>query len=227
MNARTTRWHRQPLGEYDGGVSASRVPLTVKVPALAAGGAASLAAEAAGAETALDRIYQDHNLQTTLPIVDVATLTSPGVTGAPWLLWLLLAGVVAVLLSTWLGTVDWTRLRERRRPRTDTVAAAAGGNRDQSGLDTADAYAREGRYGAAIHALLLDVLRTLADAKRWPAAATAREIAAKHLPMEDLRLLVSAAELAHFGGRPASEAEYLDCRGRALRLRESASPTNA
>lgn len=207
-------------------MSASRVLLAIKVPALAAGVVFALAAGAANGGTTLDRIYREHNLQATLPTlptVDVETLAPPVVAGAPWLLWLLLASIVVVLLTAWLATVDWARLREWRRPRAHVVAAAAGGNGDRSGLDAADAYAREGRYGPAIHALLLGVLRGLADVQRWPVAATAREIASKHLPTEDLRLLVSAAELAHFAGQPASEAEYLACRARALRLRQSAS----
>lgn len=204
-------------------MSASRVLLAIKVPALAAGVVFALAAGAASGGTTLDRVYREHNLQATLPTADSATLAPPVVAGAPWLLWLLLAGVVAVLLTAWLATVDWARLREWCRPRAHVVAAATGGNGGRSGLDAADAYAREGRYGPAIHALLLGVLRGLADVQRWPVAATAREIAAKHLPTEDLRLLVSAAELAHFAGQPASEAEYLACRARALRLRQSAS----
>lgn len=204
-------------------VSASRFPLPVKMPALAAGVLFSLAARATSVNETLEHIYLEHQLQGTLPSVDVETAAPPVVAGAGWLLWLPLAVVVVVLLTAWLATVDWARLRERRRGRADTVAARTSANSGQDGLDAADAHAREGRYGAAIHALLLGVLRGLADVQRWPAAATAREIASTHLPTEDLRLLVSAAELAHFAGRPASEADYLACRERARRLRQSAS----
>lgn len=203
-------------------VSASRFPLPVKMPALAAGVLFSLAAGATSVDETLERIYLEHQLQGTLPSVDVETIAPP-VAGAGWLLWLPLAVVAAVLLTAWLATVDWARLREQRRGRADTVAARTSANSGQDGLDAADAHAREGRYGVAIHALLLGVLRGLADVQRWPAAATAREIASKHLPTEDLRLLVSAAELAHFAGRAASEADYLACRARAHRLRQSAS----
>ena len=192
------------------------------MPAFAAGVLFSLAAGATSVDETLERIYLEHQLQGTLPSVDVE-VAPPVVAGAGWPLWLPLAVVAAVLLTAWLATVDWARLRERRQGRADTVAARTSANNDQDGLDAADAHAREGRYGAAIHALLLGVLRGLADVQRWPAAATAREIASKHLPTEDLRLLVSAAELAHFAGRPASEADYLACRARARRLRQGAS----
>lgn len=159
-------------------------------------------------------------MQTVLPLVDVETEKPAGFSAIP-LLWPLVGIVLVVLLAAWLAiVVDWERLREKRlgRPRA-SAAKQEGAVREQDALDAADALAGQGRYAHAIHELLLGVLRGSAAAERWPAAATPREIAATHMPAEDLRLLVTAAELAHFAGRPASETDYLACRAQALRLR--------
>ena len=185
---------------------------------------AGVAPAAAGTnlDGALERIYREHDLQTVLPSVDVATAEPAGFAAPPFL-WPLAAVVVVVLLAAWLATVNWERLRERRGGHARVVAANDGDSvRARNDLAAADALAAQGWYAGAIHALLVGVLRGLADAQRWPAAATAREIAARHMPAEDLRTLVSAAELAHFAGRPASEADYLACRARAVRLSSGA-----
>lgn len=185
------------------------------VPALAAGGTEL--------EATLEQIYREHDLQTVLPLVDAQSAEPAGFSAVPFL-WPIVGIVVAVLLVGWLATViDWERLREKRlgRPR-DAAANNEGAVQEHDDLGAADALAGQGRYAGAIHELLLGVLRGLADAKQWPAAATPREIAATHIPVEDLRVLVTAAELAHFAGRPASEADYLACRARALRLRSGA-----
>ena len=187
--------------------------------ALVAGVVPALAAAATDLDGALERIYREYDLQAVLPDVDVEAVAPPAGFAAPGFLWPVLAVVVVVLLAAWLATVNWERLRERRRGRSRVVAANDGGPvRARDDLADADALAGQGRYAGAIHALLVGVLRGLADAQRWPAAATAREIAARHMPAEDLRMLVSAAEWAHFAGRPASEADYLACRARAVRL---------
>ena len=186
-------------------------------------GVASALARAEDLGAALDRIYEEHDLQTVLPSVDVEPVKPTGF-ASPAFLWPLVGIVVAVLLAAWLVTVDWERLREMRRGGSRGDAGDDEGSPgDQNGLAAADALARQGWYAGAIHALLVGVLRGLADARRWPAAATPREIAATHMPTEDLRMLVSAAEWAHFAGRPASEADYLACRARALRLRSKAA----
>ena len=171
------------------------------------------------AET-LDRVYSEHNLQTELPITE-RPLAEPPVAfrGAPWLLAVLLAVGLIVLLAAWAASVDWQRLRERKLVRGRQGRAAGGALGDgHDWLGVADACARQGRYAEAIHALLLGALGVLAPNLRVPAAATPREIAATHLKVPDLLTLVSAAELAHFGGRAASEAEYRACRAQALRL---------
>lgn len=179
------------------------------------------AANAADMAETLDRVYSEHNLQTELPITE-RPLAEPPVAfrGAPWLLAVLLAVGLIVLLGAWAASVDWQRLRERKLARGGLGRAAGGALGDgHDWLGVADARARQGRYAEAIHALLLGALGVLAPNLRVPAAATPREIAATHLKVPDLLTLVSAAELAHFGGRAASEAEYRACRAQALRLR--------
>ena len=185
-------------------------------------GVASALARAEDLGAALDRIYEEHDLQTVLPSLDDEPVKPTGF-ASPAFLWPLVGIVVAVLLVAWLVTVDWERLREMRRgrPRGD-AGDDEGSVRAENELAAADALAGQGWYAGAIHALLVGVLRGLADARRWPPAATPREIAATHMPTEDLRMLVLAAEMAHFAGRPASEADYLTCRARALRLRSKA-----
>ena len=211
---------------YDGAVSGGRVFSLTGVLALVAGAVPALAAAATELDGALERIYREHDLQTVLPNVDIEAVAPPAGFAAPGFLWPLVAVVVVVLLAAWLATVNWERLRERRGGRSRVVAANDGGSvRARDDLAAADALAGQGWYAGAIHALLVGVLRGLADAQRWPAAATPREIAAKHMPAEDLRMLVSAAEWAHFAGRPASEADYLACRARALRLSSGAGST--
>lgn len=185
-------------------------------------GVASALARAEDLGAALDRIYEEHDLQTVLPSLDDEPVKPTGF-ASPAFLWPLVGIVVAVLLVAWLVTVDWERLREMRRGRSRVDAGEdEGSRRAENELAAADALAGQGWYAGAIHALLVGVLRGLADARRWPPAATPREIAATHMPTEDLRMLVSAAEWAHFAGRPASEADYLTCRARALRLRSKA-----
>ena len=67
----------------------------------------------------------------------------------------------------------------------------------------------------------LQVLRRHLDRKLSP-SLTAREIVGLvPLPAarrEDLRLLISAAELCHFGGRAASATDYRGCRETYLRF---------
>ena len=211
------------LGGYDCGVSGKRILAVAAGLALLVGVPPSQSAGAMDTAQALDRIYSEHDLQTAMPIKE---LPPPGKSrrfaGAPWLLAALLATAACVVLAAWLAQVDWERLRERRRTRTATVAARDGNPvARREWFAAADALARQGHHGRAIHALLVGVLNALSNATPWPAAATPREIASKHVTAADLRMLVAAAELAHFAGRPASEADYLACRAGALRLHRS------
>ena len=184
--------------------------------------ALALPAAADVAET-LDRIYQEHGLQSELPSVadepEAYRLGLPQFGGAPYALLVVLAAVLVVLLVAWLANADregWQqRLEFLRRPNRSATAPSPAPNPQ---LANADELALQGRYSEAIHALLLAALAGLSERAGWPSAATGREIAVRHVPSEDLRLLVAAAELAHFGGRQATPEEYRVCRSQALRL---------
>lgn len=208
---------------YDGVVSGKRTLAIAARLAFVAGVLLSLAAGATDTAQTLDRVYLEHELQTAMPAKEPA---QPGKLrifgGAPWLLAGLLATGACVVLAAWLANRDWEQLRERRRRRAATGAAEDA--RPVAGSEwfaAADALARQGHHARAIHTLLIGVLNALSNATPWPAAATPREIASKHVTVADLRMLVVAAELAHFAGRPASEADYLACRAGALRLRSA------
>ena len=183
---------------------------------------------------ALKRIYLENGFQQELPEV-----VEPEIPG--WLTWLFellgsLGGLSVIgklfmwgtllalllLLVYWLATMDVgrlsARLRERFRPQavSDGPASLQGAQADW--LETADSLAGEGRYAAAIHALLLGVLGWMRTSSSydWPPAATAREILNRHSgPRTPLEHLVRSAELAHFGGWVGTESDYLVCRAHA------------
>ena len=192
----------------------------------------SLASSASAdvAET-LERIYAEQGAQTEMPE------TPPGEPRQPILIpsaeplggmALFVVCVVALLLA-FAVTTDWAPLRKRLSGRHRHNAQAANATAEQlpDWFPQADDLAAECRYAEAVHALLLGVLSMpRSGERRWPAAATGREIA-RHLRSDDLRQLVAAAELAHFRGQPASIDDFRRCRTRAVRIRESALPASS
>ena len=197
------------------------------------------------ADTLAD-IYVDHDVQSELPAPsrEPTSTEFQGAMlfqGAPRIAYAVLCAIAIVLLAAWLARTDLKGLLARARARRLTgllaaqiprLLARARARRRRPAMNedaathetpdrfaTADVLARQGRYAEAVHALLLGALAILsADARRWPTAATGREIAAHHVRAADLGVLVEVAERAHFGGRPASAAEYRACRERATRL---------
>ena len=201
--------------------------------ALAFSLAFALPASADVAET-LERIYAEQDVQIEMPENALGEPRRPasipadeplaGMVGTMFVV----ACVVALLLVLAL-TTDWAPLRNRLSSRRERNAQAAGAPAEQlpDWFPQADDLAAEGRYAEAVHALLLGVLSLpRSGERRWPAAATAREIA-RHLRSDDLRQLVAAAELAHFRGQPASIDDFRRGRTRAVRIRESASPAGS
>ncbi len=102
--------------------------------------------------------------------------------------------------------------------------AARGRQREGGALEEADRLARQGRFGDAMHTLLL---AGLDDLRRRQAAAlapslTSREILAiAGLSAEvkaALAPMVNLVELEHFGGRPSGAPEYQTCRENFQRL---------
>ena len=186
-------------------------------------------ASSASADVAatLERIYAEQDVQTEMPETPPGeprqpiSIPSANPVGA---MTLFVACVVALLLA-FAVTTDWAPLRKRLSGRPRRSARPAGATAEQlpDSFVQADDLAAQGRYAEAVHALLLGVLSMpRSGERRWPAAATGREIA-RHLRSDDLCQLVAAAELAHFRGQPASMDDFRHCRTRAVRIRESAS----
>jgi hypothetical protein len=128
------------------------------------------------------------------------------------ILWWIFVGVGLVVLLLWLG-----RELGARHEKAPSAAAAPGAmprTAPPAPIDP-EGLAAAGRYGEAIHALLLRVLLELRRGARIQPAWTSREVATR-VPLEDtvregLRALVHAVERVHFGGLPADEAEYRRC----------------
>jgi hypothetical protein len=119
--------------------------------------------------------------------------------------------VVVALLAAWVIQ----RLRGWDRDARLNGAGPTPGAPAEIHVAAAQALATEGRYGDAIHALLLETLQALSRAARLPRSFTSREIVAR-VPLgrdsrEALAGLVAAVEVSWFGGAVPSEADYLGC----------------
>jgi hypothetical protein len=118
--------------------------------------------------------------------------------------------VLAALAVVWLAR----RLTGGNRDVAVTVRPRAVAPADIP-VAAAQALAGEGRYGEAIHALLLETLQALAHAARLPRHYTSREIVAR-VPLgpvarEALGGLVGAVEVSWFGGVEPGVEEYQGC----------------
>ncbi|MBX3442647.1 MAG: DUF4129 domain-containing protein [Planctomyces sp.] len=135
-----------------------------------------------------------------------------------------MAIAVAVIL---IGLTVWTVISNRRPAALAATGVSASGLRDdgdargaEAWLRDADQLAAEGRWGEAIHALLLATIRLLSDEFGRPRASrTSRELirqftlqGARRTAFHDL---VVASEQAVFGGRRLDEIDYAMCRERA------------
>jgi hypothetical protein len=85
-------------------------------------------------------------------------------------------------------------------------------------LGDADELARQGRFGEAIHVLLLRTLQELARRlpERLPSSLTSREIVERVRMPDDARgalsVLVGAVEVSHFGAATPGPGEFQQCR---------------
>jgi hypothetical protein len=137
-----------------------------------------------------------------------------GIAGA--LVWVLVAAgalaVLAFLLRDLLGFGTRARPAPIATPDDATMRAVVA-----APLRDAEALAAEGRFGEAIHVLLLRTLAALVERGRrnLPTSLTSREIIAEvQLPADAdaaLRGLVSAVEVSHFGGQEPAAAEWQLC----------------
>lgn len=197
---------------------------------------ATTATAANDVDALLDRIYDNQDIQRQLPVVPVDDPPDPPA-GVPAVFgWLVLAGaaVGAAALAAWVMAVNLEAVgRKRRKHRAGRNLRDAppvpGRHAPGDWLHTADDLARQGRFPEAIHLLLLGVLGILGPHDRPSGAETAREIARAHRGPhpERLRALVRASELVHFGGRPATQAQFEDCRRDAVEIDGAAGPAPA
>ena len=134
--------------------------------------------------------------------------------------------LIAILAAaSWLHSNGWSGLLGRRPAiSVDEVPAIVGRDRLMARLNDADRHAVSGEWGRAIHILLLtsiDLLRRRVG-QDVPPAMTARELVGRaQVPDQaraDFAALVAAAELCHFGGRPADGPLYDRCRVHYERL---------
>jgi hypothetical protein len=134
--------------------------------------------------------------------------------------WLLLAGL-GVLIGYGLFQLVMSYVN---RPRKDVDVSEAeplidiDASEAQSWLDDAEGLAKSGRYGDAVHHMLLRAIDHLKrrSGRVIPRAWTAREIQTQ-LPISILarallQLLVQTVERAHFAGRDIAEADFMRCR---------------
>lgn len=138
---------------------------------------------------------------------------------------------VAILAAALISLVLWIGLevaRRKARPGRAEAGPEEGPESRAAGTaTTADEAARlagEGRYGEAIHALLLATIGQLATRSRRTLQPhlTSREVA-RALPLGPesqaaFRELVAAVERWLFGGSPVAAEEYEGCRERYRRL---------
>lgn len=187
-------------------------------------------------DAVLDAIYQEQDIQRRLSIVVPDDPPAPGIGIPPVFGWVVLAGVAvgAAVLAVWLMAFNLDAVGQRRKRRASRTLGVEfpdpGTQVPGDWLKTADSQARQGRFAEAIHLLLLGVLALLPRADdQTSEAKTAREIARTHVGPhpERLHALVRASELAHFGGRPATQEQFEDCRRDAVEIDRAASPAPA
>jgi hypothetical protein len=137
-------------------------------------------------------------------------------------------GVAVLVLAGW-RLIQARRSRERpARTRTPGAVDAPARRALRIGpLTDVEDLARQGRFGEAIHLLLLHLFAAL---QRRPATApapahTGREVLARtrlaSQAHDALGVLVTAAEKIHFGGRPAAREDYEACLAHYRRFLDS------
>ncbi|NNG04676.1 MAG: DUF4129 domain-containing protein [Inquilinus sp.] len=135
------------------------------------------------------------------------------------LMWIVIIVVGIVLIGYLTNEVAGYKRRERMRNGAEGGAAGNGADGADGAVRTslteADRLAQAGRFGEALHVLLLcclgELRRRHLDAQLAP-SLTSREILARlSLPERAaaaFAAIVAAVELSHFGGRPADAGQY-------------------
>jgi uncharacterized protein DUF4129 len=154
---------------------------------------------------------------TDVPVLDLGPLLQA-----------ILVGLVVIAIvgaAMWLQSGGWRWLAApRRAEREEEAPAEVSRERLKARLGDADRSAVSGDWASAIHILLLtsiDLLRRRVG-QDVPPAMTARALVGRAQveasARADFAALVAAAELCHFGGRPADRPLYERCRQHYERL---------
>jgi hypothetical protein len=179
------------------------------------------------ARTASRTVLADERYQQTLPPAPEPTTHQPSsaantrptepenAASAPSEIGTVVLMVLGGLLLFGVGAVTNRELRAAKAKPSPAQAPAAPVELAASLIDDAAALAAEGRFGEAVHALLLRTFEALAHQAALPRALTSREILAR-VPLQPtahaaLAELVSAVEITQFGGAEADATDYARC----------------
>ncbi len=208
--------------------------------------AAPSAARPDSVQDALRQAYVRGDLQRAYPAARAGSLESAEAALDPavaLLRWLGLGGIAAQLLrllglggavlAVLLGAVWLARRMAERGERGSTLGSATTPALDAGPLLDAEALAAQGRFGEAIHLLLLRTFEVLARrmGSRLAPGMTAREALVRlALPapaQPALADLVEAVETTTFAGRSASEGDYRRCAERFTVLKSALAGARA
>ena len=145
------------------------------------------------------------------------------------LMWIVIVVVGVLVLGYLAREVIGFNRRSRARAEANGAATKTGGGIEKDAVEAtlaeADRLSQAGRFGEAIHVLLMcclgELRRRRRDAQLAP-SLTSREILARlSLPERAaaaFAAIVGAVELSHFGGRPADAGQYQARRDDFLRF---------
>jgi len=199
-----------------------RISLIVACGPAVCFGTASLAFAERDVRAAVEQSARSLNLQTEMP-GEVAETSSGwfNLQLSPDLVRVVLWGavVLGVLVVVWSlqdSLPVWSRSR-KIAARNELEPSVPSGRLEDAQVE-ADDLAREGHYGEAMHVLLF---KSLNEIRRqlgvsFAVSLTSREIL-RRIQLSDigrnaLAAIIVSVERTYFGGRPASQADYSDCR---------------
>jgi hypothetical protein len=123
--------------------------------------------------------------------------------------------------------------RSRKIAARDEVASSAPAGRLEEAQVEADDLARDGHYGEAMHLLLFKSLNEIRRQRgvSFAVSLTSREIL-RRIQLSDpgrnsLGAIIVSVERTYFGGRPAGQADYSDCRSNFDILKHSLAALGA
>ena len=181
-----------------------------------------------GVREEIETILSEQDYQRTLPksptSLKIKLPKLPGLELVLEMLSWVVAAVVVILLASYLYGLASRSRWPKWFSGHDSLEAADGGATHRLGKDglgvqfeEIEQLAREGRFGEAVHLILLrcfEVLRQQSSTAR-DAALTSREVLARATltaqARASLAFIVSAVEVGHFGGQEINRSVYQQC----------------